>query len=105
MPSCALQGNLEYTSIRAGEHVYNIHIHICMYISKLTLQVLFTLDKLPYRELEANNRSDFYSKKYRIGFCSADIQQKFYQLLDHPCPKWVHLSFTCLAIANFLIVI
>lgn len=85
--------------------MYNIHIHICMYIYKLTLQVLFTLDKLPYRELEANNRSDFYSKKYRIGFCSADIQQKFYQLLDHPCPKWVHLSFTCMAIANFLIVI
>ncbi|KAH8254078.1 hypothetical protein KR032_008346 [Drosophila birchii] len=50
-------------------------------------QVLFTLEKLPYRELEANNRSDFYSKKYRIGFCSADIQQKFFKLLDHPCPK------------------
>ncbi|KAH8261462.1 hypothetical protein KR044_009577 [Drosophila immigrans] len=50
-------------------------------------KVLFTLEKLPYRELEAGNRSDFYSKKYRIGFCSADIQQKFYQLLDHPCPK------------------
>ncbi|KAH8394782.1 hypothetical protein KR222_005610, partial [Zaprionus bogoriensis] len=50
-------------------------------------KVLFTLEKLPYRELEASNRSDFYSKKYRIGFCSADIQQKFYQLLDHPCPK------------------
>ncbi|KAL7735453.1 hypothetical protein ACLKA6_019564 [Drosophila palustris] len=50
-------------------------------------KVLFTLEKLPYRELEASNRSDFYSKKYRIGFWSADIQQKFYQLLDHPCPK------------------
>lgn len=63
-------------------------------ILKFPLQVLFTLDKLPYRELEANNRSDFYSKKYRIGFCSADIQQKFYQLLDHPCPKLVNLAFT-----------
>ncbi|EDW61562.2 LOW QUALITY PROTEIN: uncharacterized protein Dvir_GJ20244 [Drosophila virilis] len=50
-------------------------------------KVLFTLEKLPYRELEARNRSDFYSKKYRIGFCTADIQQKFYKLLDHPCPK------------------
>ncbi|KAH8371541.1 hypothetical protein KR093_007908 [Drosophila rubida] len=50
-------------------------------------KVLFTLEKLPYRELEASNRSDFYSKKYRIGFWSANIQQKFYQLLDHPCPK------------------
>ncbi|XP_034106125.1 E3 ubiquitin-protein ligase ZNF598 [Drosophila albomicans] len=50
-------------------------------------KVLFTLEKLPYRELEASNRSDFYSKKYRIGFWSSDIQQKFYQLLDHPCPK------------------
>lgn len=50
-------------------------------------KVLFTLEKLPYRELEASNRSDFYSKKYRIGFWSAEIQQKFYQLLDHPCPK------------------
>ncbi|XP_034477470.1 E3 ubiquitin-protein ligase ZNF598 [Drosophila innubila] len=49
-------------------------------------KVLFTLEKLPYRELEANNRSDYYSKKYRIGFWSAEIQQKFYQLLDHPCP-------------------
>lgn len=51
------------------------------------MQVLFTLEKLPYRELEAGNRSDFYSKKYRIGFCTAEIQQKFYKLLDHPCPK------------------
>ncbi|XP_017061988.1 E3 ubiquitin-protein ligase ZNF598 [Drosophila ficusphila] len=50
-------------------------------------KVLFTLEKLPYRELEANNRSDFYSKKYRIGFCSAEIQQQFFKLLDHPCPK------------------
>ncbi|XP_033254091.1 E3 ubiquitin-protein ligase ZNF598-like [Drosophila miranda] len=50
-------------------------------------KVLFTLEKLPYRELEANSRSDFYSKKYRIGFCTAEIQQKFFQLLDHPCPK------------------
>ncbi|KAH8402121.1 hypothetical protein KR009_009979 [Drosophila setifemur] len=50
-------------------------------------KVLFTLEKLPYRELEASNRSDYYSKKYRIGFCSAEIQQKFFQLLDHPCPK------------------
>ncbi|EDW02249.1 E3 ubiquitin-protein ligase ZNF598 [Drosophila grimshawi] len=49
-------------------------------------KVLFTLEKLPYRELEANNRCDFYSKKYRIGFCSAEIQQKFYELLNHPCP-------------------
>lgn len=50
-------------------------------------KVLFTLEKLPYRELEANNRSDFYSKKYRIGFCTAEIQQQFFKLLDHPCPK------------------
>ncbi|XP_023177787.2 E3 ubiquitin-protein ligase ZNF598 [Drosophila hydei] len=50
-------------------------------------KVLFTLEKLPYRELEASNRSDFYSKKYRIGFCTADIQQKFYKLLDHPCSQ------------------
>ncbi|KAH8269583.1 hypothetical protein KR018_009570 [Drosophila ironensis] len=50
-------------------------------------KVLFTLEKLPYRELEATNRTDLYSKKYRIGFCSAEIQQKFFQLLDHPCPK------------------
>lgn len=50
-------------------------------------QVLFTLEKLPYRELEASNRSDYYSKKYRIGFCTAEIRQKFFQLLDHPCPK------------------
>ncbi|XP_032585585.1 E3 ubiquitin-protein ligase ZNF598 [Drosophila mojavensis] len=50
-------------------------------------KVLFTLEKLPYRELEAGNRSDFYSKKYRIGFCTADIQQKFYKLLDHPCSQ------------------
>nr|AAN71369.1 RE33889p [Drosophila melanogaster] len=50
-------------------------------------KVLFTLDKLPYRELEANNRSDLYSKKYRIGFCTAEIRQQFFKLLDHPCPK------------------
>ncbi|EDV37784.1 uncharacterized protein Dana_GF13628 [Drosophila ananassae] len=50
-------------------------------------KVLFTLEKLPYRELEASNRSDYYSKKYRIGFCTAEIRQKFFQLLDHPCPK------------------
>ncbi|ALC40756.1 CG11414 [Drosophila busckii] len=48
-------------------------------------KVLFTREKLPYLELDATSR--FYSKKYRIGFCTADIQQKFYQLLDHPCSK------------------
>ncbi|TMW44850.1 hypothetical protein DOY81_010069, partial [Sarcophaga bullata] len=49
--------------------------------------VIFTYDKLPYRELEAKNRSEYYSKKYKIGFYSSDIQQKFFELLDHPCPK------------------
>ncbi|XP_030368883.1 E3 ubiquitin-protein ligase ZNF598 isoform X2 [Scaptodrosophila lebanonensis] len=50
-------------------------------------KVLFTVEKLPYRELEASNRSDLYSKKFRIAFSSPEIQQKFFQLLDHPCPK------------------
>ncbi|XP_068147878.1 LOW QUALITY PROTEIN: E3 ubiquitin-protein ligase ZNF598 [Drosophila tropicalis] len=59
----------------------------CPICRHVLAKVLFTLEKLPYRELEAGNRSDFYSKKYRIGFCSADIQQKFFQLLDHPCQK------------------
>jgi len=58
-----------------------------LYLILKHLQVLFTLDKLPYRELEANNRSDLYSKKYRIGFCTAEIRQQFFKLLDHPCPK------------------
>lgn len=66
------------------------------------MQVLFTLEKLPYRELEAGNRSDFYSKKYRIGFCTAEIQQKFYKLLDHPCPKWVSSLLLCYNWSNKL---
>ncbi|XP_073837417.1 uncharacterized protein isoform X2 [Musca autumnalis] len=50
-------------------------------------KVIFTYDKLPYRELEAKNRSEYYSKKYKICFYTSEIQQKFFELLDHPCPK------------------
>ncbi|XP_017475514.1 PREDICTED: zinc finger protein 598 [Rhagoletis zephyria] len=59
----------------------------CPICRQVLSKVIFTHDKLPYRELEAKNRSGYYSKKYKIGFYSAKIQQAFFNLLDHPCPK------------------
>lgn len=50
-------------------------------------KVIFTYDKMSYRELEAKNRSEFYNKKYKIGFYTKKIQHAFYDLLDHQCPK------------------
>ncbi|XP_054739005.1 E3 ubiquitin-protein ligase ZNF598 [Anastrepha obliqua] len=59
----------------------------CPICRQVLSKVIFTCDKLPYRELEAKNRSSYYSRKYKIGFYSAKIQQEFFNLLDHPCPK------------------
>uniref|UniRef100_A0A1I8Q1W3 RING-type E3 ubiquitin transferase n=1 Tax=Stomoxys calcitrans TaxID=35570 RepID=A0A1I8Q1W3_STOCA len=59
----------------------------CPICRQVLSKVIFTYDKLPYRELEAKNRSEFYSKKYKICFYTSDIQQKFFELLDHPCPN------------------
>ncbi|KAI9583528.1 E3 ubiquitin-protein ligase ZNF598 [Glossina fuscipes] len=59
----------------------------CPICRQVLSKVIFTYDKLPYRELEAKNRSEYYSKKYKIGFYTCEIQQKFFELLDHPCPK------------------
>ncbi|CAD7013306.1 unnamed protein product [Ceratitis capitata] len=59
----------------------------CPICRQVLSKVIFTFDKLPYRELEAKNRSGYYSKKYKIGFYTAKIQQAFFNLLDHPCPK------------------
>ncbi|XP_073837418.1 E3 ubiquitin-protein ligase ZNF598-like isoform X3 [Musca autumnalis] len=60
------------------------YLRICRQVLS---KVIFTYDKLPYRELEAKNRSEYYSKKYKICFYTSEIQQKFFELLDHPCPK------------------
>ncbi|XP_073813766.1 E3 ubiquitin-protein ligase ZNF598 [Musca autumnalis] len=59
----------------------------CPICRQVLSKVIFTYDKLPYRELEAKNRSEYYSKKYKICFYTSEIQQKFFELLDHPCPK------------------
>ncbi|XP_065367355.1 E3 ubiquitin-protein ligase ZNF598 [Calliphora vicina] len=59
----------------------------CPICRQVLSKVIFTYNKLSYRELEARNRSEYYSKKYKIGFYTSEIQQKFFELLDHPCPK------------------
>ncbi|KNC23010.1 hypothetical protein FF38_07929 [Lucilia cuprina] len=59
----------------------------CPICRQVLSKVIFTYNKLSYRELEAKNRSEYYSKKYKIGFYTSEIQQKFFELLDHPCPK------------------
>ncbi|XP_067630809.1 E3 ubiquitin-protein ligase ZNF598 isoform X2 [Eurosta solidaginis] len=59
----------------------------CPICRQVLSKVIFTCDKLPYRELETKNRSGYYSKKFKIGFYSSIIQQAFFNLLDHPCPK------------------
>ncbi|XP_075165959.1 E3 ubiquitin-protein ligase ZNF598 [Haematobia irritans] len=59
----------------------------CPICRQVLSKVIFTYDKLQYRELEAKNRSEYYSKKYKICFYTSAIQQKFFELLEHPCPK------------------
>ncbi|XP_055859365.1 E3 ubiquitin-protein ligase ZNF598 [Episyrphus balteatus] len=56
-------------------------------------KVIFTYEKKTYRELEAKNRSEYFNQKYKICFYTKPIQQAFYNLLDHPCPKCDHPVF------------
>ncbi|XP_055918168.1 E3 ubiquitin-protein ligase ZNF598 [Eupeodes corollae] len=60
-------------------------------------KVVFTYDKLTYRELEAKNRSEYFNTEYKICFYTRPIQQAFFQLLDHPCPKCDHPVFRTFA--------
>lgn len=50
-------------------------------------QVIFTTEKLPFRQLETKNRSGLYDKTYRIIFTTNRVQAAFYKLLEHPCSK------------------
>lgn len=50
-------------------------------------QVIFTTEKLPFRQLETKNRSGLYDKTYRIIFTTNRVQSAFYKLLEHPCSK------------------
>lgn len=59
----------------------------CPICRQVLSKVIFSFDKLQYRELEAKNRSGYYNKKYKIGFYTVKIQQAYFNLLDHPCPK------------------
>lgn len=43
--------------------------------------------------MESKHRTEYFNKKYRIGFYTKSIQQAFYNLLDHPCPKCDHPVF------------
>uniref|UniRef100_T1H0H0 RING-type domain-containing protein n=1 Tax=Megaselia scalaris TaxID=36166 RepID=T1H0H0_MEGSC len=50
-------------------------------------KVIFTNDNKPYRELERQHRSPYYSKQYKIAFMTNQIQQAYFELLSNPCPK------------------
>lgn len=51
------------------------------------LQVIFSEDKQPYRQLDVSIRSGLYDKRYRICFANLQVQNAFFKLLDNPCPK------------------
>uniref|UniRef100_A0A7G3AJD0 RING-type E3 ubiquitin transferase n=1 Tax=Lutzomyia longipalpis TaxID=7200 RepID=A0A7G3AJD0_LUTLO len=50
-------------------------------------QVIFSREKLPFRQLEVTTRSGLYDKKYRIVFGDHNIQTAFYKLLEEACPR------------------
>lgn len=50
-------------------------------------QVIFSSEKLLFRQLETKNRSGLYDKTYRIIFTTNRAQLAFNKLLEHPCPK------------------
>lgn len=55
-------------------------------------QVMFTSEKMTFRQLEINNRTGLFDKKYRICFASLKIQEAYYKLLENPCSLYV---FVC----------
>lgn len=48
-------------------------------------QVMFSNEKLTFRQLEINNRTGLFDKKYRICFASLKIQEAYSLLLENPC--------------------
>lgn len=50
-------------------------------------KVIFTNEKLTFRQLEIKNRTGLYDKKYRICFASIKFQAAYNKLLEHPCSK------------------
>ncbi|GAB0096902.1 E3 ubiquitin-protein ligase ZNF598 [Sergentomyia squamirostris] len=50
-------------------------------------KVIFSYEKHPFRQLEVTTRSGLYDKKYRIVFGDLVIQNSFYKLLEHSCPR------------------
>lgn len=67
--------------------------HECPICRQGLEKVIFTYEKLSYRELESKNRTEYFNIKYRIGFYTNTIQKAFNKLLDHPCPKCEHHVF------------
>uniref|UniRef100_A0A1B0D2D6 RING-type E3 ubiquitin transferase n=1 Tax=Phlebotomus papatasi TaxID=29031 RepID=A0A1B0D2D6_PHLPP len=50
-------------------------------------QVIFSKEKLPFRQLETSTRSGLYDRTYRIVFGDLVIQNAFYKLLEQACPR------------------
>ncbi|XP_059613471.1 E3 ubiquitin-protein ligase ZNF598 isoform X2 [Phlebotomus argentipes] len=50
-------------------------------------QVIFSREKQSFRQLEVSTRSGLYDKQYRIVFGDLGIQNAFYKLLEHACPR------------------